>query len=89
MGSWYGDITETTRIQYPSHYYTICLASPNGRAIKKNNIYQKDIFYILSKYKSICIKKISHKELRLPLQTALAALRHVNLDMQMSWRAAL
>ena len=51
-----------------------------GRAIKKKypikkkiNLYQK--------------QNISHKELCLPLQTALAALRDVNLDVQISWHA--
>ena len=32
-------------------------------------------------------QNISHKELRLPLQTTLEALRDVNLDAQISWRA--
>ena len=51
-----------------------------GRAIKKNiNIYiyiKKNILYILPNRKLIGVKKkISfHKELRLPLRTALAAL---------------
>ena len=54
---------------------------------KKKYIHIK--IYILSKRQLISIKnKISfHKELRLPLRTALAALRDVNLDVRISWQA--
>ena len=45
-------------------------------------------FYLLPKNVIGIKNKISfHKELRLPLRTALAALRDVNPDVQISWQA--
>ena len=56
-----------------------------GRAIKKQylkkTVSSKKLIYTKDQKKSL------HKELRLPVRTALAGLRDVNLDAQISWQA--
>ena len=62
------------------------LSSTAGLSKRKLIYIKKKISISYQEFNLYQKQNISHKELRLPLQTALAALRDVNLDVQISWR---